>query len=63
MSSQFRYLGFIIQKDREINSDIKHRIQVDWLKWRSATWVLFDCKSFISLLLGQLCYMARNGWL
>ena len=42
MSSQFRYLGFIIQKDVEINGDVNHRIQADWLKW-SATGVLYDC--------------------
>jgi len=42
MSSHFKYLGFIIQKDGELNSDINHRIQTGWLKWRSATRVLCD---------------------
>ena len=42
MSSHFKYLGSIIQKDGEIISDVKHRIQVGWLKWRSATGVLCD---------------------
>ena len=42
MSSHFKYLGSIIQKDGEINSNVNHRIQVDWLKWRSATGVLCD---------------------
>ena len=42
MSSQFRYLSSIIQKDGEINSDVNHRIQAGWLKWRSATGVLCD---------------------
>jgi len=37
MSSHFKYLGSIIQKDREINSDVNHRIQAGWLKWRRAT--------------------------
>jgi len=32
MSSHFKYLGSIIQKDGEINSDVKHRIQAGWLK-------------------------------
>ena len=41
MSSHFKYLGSIIQKDGEIDSDVKHRIQVGWLKWRS-TIVLYD---------------------
>jgi len=42
MSSHFKYLSFIIQKDGEINSDVNHRIQAGWLKWRSAIWVLCD---------------------
>ena len=33
---------FIIQKDGEIDSDVNHRIQAGWLKWRSATGVLCD---------------------
>ena len=32
MSSHFKYLGSIIQKDEKINSDVKHKIQADWLK-------------------------------
>ena len=67
MSSHFKYLGSIIQKDGEINSDVNHRIQAGWLKWRSVTGVLCDRNiplwlkgSFIELLLGQLCYMAQN---
>ena len=32
MSSHFKYLSSIIQKDGEINSDVNHRIQVGWLK-------------------------------
>ena len=39
MSSQFRYLGSIIQKDAEIGGDVNYRIQAGWLKWRSATGV------------------------
>ena len=42
MSSHFKYLGSIIQKDKEINSDVNHRIHAGWLKWRSATRVLCD---------------------
>ena len=42
MSSYFKYLGSIIQKDGEINSEVNHRIQADWLKWRNATGVLCD---------------------
>jgi len=43
MSSHFKYLSSIIQKDGEINSDVNHRIQTSWLKWRSATRVLCNC--------------------
>ena len=42
MSSHFKYLGSIIQKDGEIDSDVNHRIQVGWLTWRSAIGVLCD---------------------
>ena len=42
MSSHFKYLGSIIQKDVEIDSDVNHRIQAGWLKWRSAIGVLYD---------------------
>jgi len=42
MSSHFKYLGYIIQKDGEINSDVNHRMQIGWLKWKSATGVLCD---------------------
>jgi len=42
MSSHFKYLGSIIQKDGEINSEVNHKIQAGWLKWRSATGVLCD---------------------
>jgi hypothetical protein len=38
--TQFKYLGFIVQKDGEIKADVNHRIQVGWLKWRRASCVL-----------------------
>jgi len=67
MSSHFKYLGSIIQKDGEINSDVNHRIQPGWLKWTSATGVLCDRNillllkgKFYRLPLGQLCYMVQN---
>jgi len=40
MNNHFKFLSSIIQKDGEINSDVNHRIQADWLKWRSATRIL-----------------------
>ena len=42
MSSHFKCLSSIIQKDEEINSDVIHSIQAGRLKWRSATGVLCD---------------------
>ena len=67
MSNHFKYLGSIIQKDGEVDSDVNHRIQAGWLKWRSAAEVLCDRnilrESFIGLLLGQVCYMAQNDGL
>jgi hypothetical protein len=41
-SDRFKYLGSIISQDGEITDDVTHRIQVGWLKWRSATGVLCD---------------------
>jgi len=40
--SHFKYLGSIIQKNGEINSDVDYRIQANWLRWRRATRVLCD---------------------
>jgi len=42
MSSHFKYLSSIIQKDGKINSDVNHKIQAGWLKWRSAIGFLCD---------------------
>jgi len=42
MNNHFKYLGSIIQKDGEIDSDVNYKIQAGWLKWRSATGVLCD---------------------
>ncbi|XP_059285200.1 uncharacterized protein LOC132038565 [Lycium ferocissimum] len=39
-----KYLGAIIQGDREIDEDVTHRIGVGWLRWRLATGVLCDKK-------------------
>ncbi|XP_070030731.1 uncharacterized protein [Nicotiana sylvestris] len=40
----FKYLGSVIQGDREINKDVTHRIGVGWMKWRLASGVLCDKK-------------------
>ncbi|CAO1939222.1 unnamed protein product [Urochloa humidicola] len=38
----FRYLGSILQKDGDIDEDVRHRISAGWLKWRQASGVLCD---------------------
>ena len=40
----FRYLGSILQKDGDIDEDVRHRISVGWLKWRQASGILCDKK-------------------
>jgi len=42
--TRFKYLGSIVQNDGEIEADVNHRIQVGWLKWRSALDVLCNKK-------------------
>ncbi|KAI8543266.1 hypothetical protein RHMOL_Rhmol08G0203600 [Rhododendron molle] len=51
-SDYFKYLGSIISSDGEIADDVTHRIQVGWLKWRSATGVLCD-KRVLTKLKGK----------
>ena len=38
----FRYLSSMLQKDGDIDEDVKHRILAGWLKWRQASGVLCD---------------------
>ena len=38
----FRYLGSMLQKDDEIDEDVRHKILAGWLKWRQASGVLCD---------------------
>jgi hypothetical protein len=40
----FRYLGLMLQKDGDIDDDVRHRIPARWLKWRQASSVLHDKK-------------------
>jgi hypothetical protein len=40
----FRYLGSMLQKDGDIDEDVRHRISAGWLKWRQASGVLCDKK-------------------
>ncbi|KAG2481630.1 hypothetical protein PVAP13_J032190 [Panicum virgatum] len=38
----FRYLGSMLQKDGDIDEDVRHRISDGWLKWRQASVILCD---------------------
>ena len=38
----FRYLGSVLQKDGDIDEDVRHRIFASWLKWHQASGVLCD---------------------
>jgi hypothetical protein len=40
----FRYLGSMLQKDENIDEDVRHRISAGLLKWRQASSVLCDKK-------------------
>ena len=44
VTEYFKYLWSIIQKDREIDGNVNHRIKAEWLMWRSAIGVLCDRK-------------------
>ena len=43
-SASFRYL-----RDWEIDDDVNHRIRAEWVKWRSAIWVLCDRRILIKI--------------
>ena len=45
----YKYLGSIIQKDKEIDGDVNHRIKAEWLKWRNEIGVLCDHNMLLSL--------------
>ena len=38
----FRFLGSVLQKDGDIDENVRHRILADWLKWRQASGILCD---------------------
>ncbi|XP_019255021.1 PREDICTED: uncharacterized protein LOC109233592 [Nicotiana attenuata] len=38
----FKYLGYIIQGNGEIDKDVTHRIGARWMRWRLASGVLCD---------------------
>ena len=38
----FWYFGSMLQKNSDIDEDVRHRISAGWLKWRQASGVLCD---------------------
>jgi hypothetical protein len=38
----FQYLGSMLQKDGDIDENVRHRISAGWLKWRQASGILCD---------------------
>ncbi|XP_019260548.1 PREDICTED: uncharacterized protein LOC109238526 [Nicotiana attenuata] len=38
----FKYLGYVIQGNREINENVAHRIGAECMKWRLASGILCD---------------------
>jgi hypothetical protein len=32
----------MLQRDKDIDDDISHRIQAGWMKWRQASGILYD---------------------
>ncbi|PHT43614.1 Cytochrome [Capsicum baccatum] len=46
----FKYLGAMIQGNRDIDEDVSHRIGAGWMKWRLAAGVLYD-KRYVRLAL------------
>ncbi|KAM1205409.1 hypothetical protein ACFX2G_006312 [Malus domestica] len=48
-SDCFGYLGSILQKNGELDRDFNHRIQAGWMKWKSASSMLCDCRMPLKL--------------
>ena len=38
----FRYLESMLHRDRDIDTDVNHRIKAGWIKWRQASGILCD---------------------
>jgi hypothetical protein len=38
----FRYLGYMLQRDEDIDEDVSHRIKTEWMRWRQASSNLYN---------------------
>ncbi|KAD2806036.1 hypothetical protein E3N88_39413 [Mikania micrantha] len=56
-TTKFKYLGSFIQGDGDIDSDVAHRVQAGWKKWRAATSIICD-KKFPEKLKGKFYRVA-----
>ncbi|KAD2392888.1 hypothetical protein E3N88_39865 [Mikania micrantha] len=56
-TTKFKYLGSFVQSDEDIDSDVAHRVQAGWNKWRAATTILCD-KRFLEKLKGKFYRVA-----
>ena len=43
----FRYLGSMLQRDRDIDEDVSHIIKAGWMKWRQASGHLVSCDKMV----------------
>ncbi|KAF3627300.1 putative disease resistance RPP13-like protein 1-like [Capsicum annuum] len=72
--NSFKYLGFMIQGNGEIDEDIFHRIGASWMKWRFTSGVLCDKKVPLKLkgkfyrvavhptmMYGAECWQVKNA--
>ncbi|KAI0491829.1 hypothetical protein KFK09_026090 [Dendrobium nobile] len=62
-SIYFRYLGFSVQNDGDINGDIISRIKVGLLKWRNASGMLCNRKVSLKLMRKFYKMMVRTAML
>ena len=70
----FNYLGLMLQKDEDIDTNVCHRIKAGWMKWPQASGILCDKRvpqklkgKFyrtairLAMLYGAECWPKKNG--